>query len=129
MKSLKRRILATIAATTAAFTFGVSPAYAYTDNLSCHSYGGKIYLSSLSRMSTDGLYVYASGCGHGYIPGGNWSSSYYNFRDTDAFFVSEIHYCRSQWGYDYVGGNSGRWFWLNSDSTSLSLNCQFAPNF
>lgn len=124
---MKKRLAAVAAVFIAALTFGASPAHAYTDNLSCHSYGGKIYLNGDSFMKDDALYIYASGCGHGWLPLGRWSSSYYNFRDTDAFWVPRAHRCKSQWGYYYEGGNDGRWFWLNNDSVVLYLDCNFTP--
>jgi hypothetical protein len=107
---------------------GVS-AQAATDNLGCHSYGGRVYNDPSSRLLPR---IYADGPGTGcpcyyYLGKGQWSNNYYNFRDVDAFYVGPGYRCISPWGYIYYGNVNGTWFWLVNDSVVLSLYCTAVP--
>lgn len=104
--------------------FTGNTAFAWTDYLVGTSYGGRVYNDPGSNISIE---IYASnGTNYGnYMTlwDGRWSNEYYNFRDTDSFYVKKFAYCVSPWGYYYKGGNSGTWFRLANDQVVLSLYC------
>jgi hypothetical protein len=104
-------------------------AQAATDYHTCHTYGGVVYND---HDSTASIAIYSSGasssgCGYGSLPRNYRSDNFYNFRDTDAFYVGANWRCKSQYGYNYYGNVKGTWFWLQSDNVFIALTCTKMP--
>jgi opacity protein-like surface antigen len=118
-----KRITSVLAAAVA-IILGTSAAAqaACTDNLAFNQNGGTVVVSVYSNTTLK----ISSTTYKRNLAVGDTSKHWFEFQDTDAFYLGPYQAARNvQTGYIYDGGPNGKWFCLENDRVYIALDAYY----